>query len=77
MSIAGKKSPLPVGMDGVEVVAPVAPSPLDSMRGRGKTCGLSHEKYATSDKKRQTSKSIVILVLPEKQTKPIVGHKHG
>jgi|UniRef100_A0A6C0LPB3 hypothetical protein len=63
-------------MDSIEVVPPVASSPLDSMRGRGKRYGLSHQKYVTSEKKHpKSNKQIVILVLPENTSKPIVGHK--
>ena len=65
-----------IRMEYIEVVPPVASSPLDSMRGRGKRGGLSHQKYATSEKKHpKGNKSIVILVLPENTSKPIVGHK--
>jgi len=67
-----------LGMDGIEVIAPVAVSPLDSMRGRGKSKGISHERYTSSEKQRsKNTKPIVILVLPEKQSGSIVGHKNG
>jgi len=62
-------------MESVEVIPPVAPSPLDSMRGRGKQSGLSHSKYTITDKHPKVNKSIVILVLPENTSNTIVGHK--
>jgi len=72
----GIKITATVRMEGIEVVPPVASSPLDSMRGRGKSNGLSHQKYTTSEKKHpKGNKSIVILMLPENTSKPIVGHK--
>jgi len=65
-------------MEIIEVVPPVASSPLDSMRGRGKRSGLSHQKYTASEKKHpKTHTSIVILILPENTSTPIVGHKHA
>jgi hypothetical protein len=62
-------------MESVEVLPPVAPSPLDSMRGRGKRGGFTHQKYTNSEKHPKGNKTIVILVLPENTSKPIVGHK--
>jgi hypothetical protein len=63
-------------MESIEVMPPVASSPLDSMRGRGKRGGISHQNYTTSEKKHpKGNKSIVILMLPENTSKPIVGHK--
>ena len=64
-------------MNGLEVIPPVAPSPLDSMRGRGKCNGLSRTMYTSCEKKHTKGKSIVILVLPENTSKPIVGYKNG
>jgi hypothetical protein len=63
------------GVDGVEIIAPVAKSPLDSMRGRGKSAGILHDRYTSSEKRRIKSKSIVILVLSEKQSPHIIGCK--
>ena len=63
------------GVDELEIIAPVAKSPLDSMRGRGKSGGILRDRYTTSEKRRSKSKSIVILVLSEKQSPHIIGCK--
>lgn len=72
-----KNSVAKLGMSELEVIPPVAPSPLDSMRGRGKSSGLSHSKHSSSLKNQSKNKPIVILILPENRSKHIIGYKNG